>query len=594
MDAVLTELVQLVGGEDRDLRISAAKVLAVVEITNEDATAALVTHLKKADAELKSFILESLSRRGGRQAGEALVGFLGEEGRVGELAAHAVATAGESAPKLLKAVVLSGTPGQFRAAVEVLVTLENEDARNLLGKALFKTDRMACASFAVRVVRNSLENLPAAWCSFFAQRAEATLKIKGIGKGIARAANALKFLGMLAKPEYARYMFKFCRKNNHTEVRRAAISGLAQLKNGDIDAGELGKLLLPMLDESDFTDVVKPCLDVLWKNPLPAELRPQLAHYLNSSCEPVKRYALKELERVGSVREVKDLLACLDSGNYDLSERAAGELRRIEDALLPLLKKLEMARDFESARRYASILMSHQQRLSGSRLNKIVSRMVELFAKGDERAKAFLWLVRTVRPGLAAEKLIEAARVYRRKRKFDHAERCLRVLLSGNNGSPQTHYEMAILLLKRAKHVFDKEQRAQDVGLTELSGIIAEHKIDLVKLLSREKDLQDEDCYYIGYHFSESIGDERKLGVEILTVLSRKRGKYAKQATQKLIAEGVLPAGKSKGKLKVAGKKIKPARTKAKTKIKTKTKTKVKTKTKTKTKVKAKASIRKK
>ncbi len=541
MNAVLRELLTLISGKDTQLGAAAARVMGSVGRSDADATAALADSLTRVDAAVHPYILESLSARGGESAAATLIKFLGQPGKTGEFAARAVASAGDRAPKLLARVIDKGNASQFRAAVEVLVTMKSKPALELLAKALFGTKEMDTASFAAATVRSHLEELDGSTREMLAKRAMAVLDRQSRKKGGEEAptANALKYLGGLKRPSLAKVLLRFCRRGQAGEVRRAALGGLAQFKPGTVSARELGKVLLPMLGENDFTNVVKPSLDVLWQNPLPGEYRPKLAAFLGSPYEPVKRYAVRELGRSGSAREVKDLLACIDSGDRELSERASGELRRMASALVPLTKKLNAARDFEAARRYANILLSHKERMAGARIRKLAVRMLDLMSKGDERGRAYLWLVRATEPRLAVERLIEAARSARKRRKFDLAERYLRLLLAGDESPPTARYELAVTLLKRGKRVMQKSARDKDDGLAELVKLVAGHELDLARMIAGERDLGDAERFYVGFHFSERIGAERAFGGEVLRTMAGGRGKIAKSARDKLAIEGL-------------------------------------------------------
>jgi len=549
MNPVLRELLTLISGKDLQTAAAAARVMGSVGLSDAEATAALADTLGKADVALQPHVLESLSARGGESAAATLVKFLGEPGKTGQFAAQAVASAGEKAPKLLARVIEKGAPPQFRAAVEVLVGMNSKPAQELLARALFGTKEMDTASFAVATVRGRIEQLDPSTREFLGRKALEVLERSGGKKGGEEAplAGALKYLGALKRSAHAKSMLKFCRRGQPGEVRRAALSGLAQLKPGTVPSKELGRVLLPMLGEPDFTNVVKPALDVLWQNPLPGEYRPRLAAFLGSPYEPVKRYAVRELGRSGSAREVKDLMACLDSPDRELSERASGELRRMESAVVPLIAKLDTARDFEAARRYANILLSHKERLAGARVRRLAVRMLDLMARGDERGRAYLWLVRATEPHLAVGRLIEAARAARRHGKSDVAERYLRLLLAGEDAPALARYELAVTLLKRSKRVLQKSARERDDGLTELAKVISEHELDLVRMIAGERDLSDDERFYVGFHFAERVGNERAFGGEVLTALAGGRGRVGKAARDKLAIEGLSAARAAAG-----------------------------------------------
>jgi hypothetical protein len=430
--------------------------------------------------------------------------------------------------------------------VEVLLGLRAKGVQELLAKALFGVQDVDMAGFAAAAVRNHIDRLDAHIREGLAGKAMQVLERgkPGSDGNEASVASALKFLGCLKRSCHARTFVKFCRRGMPAQIRRAALGGLAALKPGAIPGKELGRTLLPMLGEADMPNIVKPCLDVLWQNPLPPEFRPRLAGFLGSPYEPVKRYAVRELGRSGSAREVKDLLSCLESGDRELSERASGELRRMESAVDPLLARLKGARDFDTARRFANILLSHKERLDGRRTRDLALRMLALLGKGDERGRAYLWLVRAVDPRLAADRMIEAARQARRARRFELAERFLRMLMAGDDASPLARYELAVTMLRRSKRALLKSARENDDGLSEVARLISAHELDLPRLLAAERELDDGVRYYVGFHFAERVGTERAFGGEVLRGLAAGRGKFAKLARGKLATEGLHEKGR--------------------------------------------------
>ena len=211
----------------------------------------------------------------------------------------------------------------------------------------------------------------------------------------------------------------------------------------------------------------------------------------------------------------------------------------MESAVPLLIKKLDGARDFDTARTYANILLSHKERLAGARVRKLLARMLELLAKNDERARAYLWLARTTEPRLVIERLIESARAVRRRRKHDLAERYLRLLLSGEEPPPLARFELAVTLLRRGSHAMQKSAREKDEALSEIAKLVAGRDLDLPRMLKKERDLKDEDLFYVGFHFSERIGAERAFGGKVLRLVATGRGKLAKSARDKLKIEGL-------------------------------------------------------
>ena len=85
-----------------------------------------------------------------------------------------------------------------------------------------------------------------------------------------------------------------------------------------------------------------------------------------------------------------------------------------------------------------------------------------------------------------------------------------------------------------------RRSRASDPALEHAARLLADNPKEFKQHLLAEKILNDEDYFYLGFHFSERLNEERRFGADLLRhVLARwPRRQSAKSAKQKLQVEG--------------------------------------------------------
>jgi hypothetical protein len=90
-------------------------------------------------------------------------------------------------------------------------------------------------------------------------------------------------------------------------------------------------------------------------------------------------------------------------------------------------------------------------------------------------------------------------------------------------------------MLARSSKDPHPKARQRDPALQELQKL-ATDGFPLAQTLGKEKSLDDEDRYYLGFHFAEShVPEEQGVGYDLLEALSKKgKGKLAKAAKNKL------------------------------------------------------------
>jgi hypothetical protein len=224
--------------------------------------------------------------------------------------------------------------------------------------------------------------------------------------------------------------------------------------------------------------------------------------------------------------------------------------------VLPLTRALLAATDEQVARRYAGALRSHRGHVSAAAIDELVASAtehLERHGKGKATADSIL-LERVINEAIAelapekhVELLFERARRLRRAGKPAEAFAALKPLLRTRADldaaiHAEDRYLLAVLGLKAAGQAILRAAHADDPVLTQF-GRLSAAGFPVAKNLSREKDVEDDEIYGLGFRLLESSDEnDKSLGAELLQGIldERPRSKLGKAARNKLKLTGYL------------------------------------------------------
>src|SRR6185503_19376283 len=211
-------------------------------------------------------------------------------------------------------------------------------------------------------------------------------------------------------------------------VRNHALLALFSLPLEGKDAAAAVGKLLPLLDESEFNDIVKPALDVLWKLPPAKEHAERLLKLRKSTVPPVRLYAVKALGSVGSSQAGEALVESLMSDDPRLSEVADGALRTNPDYVPLLVKALDKEEDVARAFKIVNVLKGFKNVLDKSLVKKCLAKTFQMLDKKESGFQVYFEIVRAAAPDLAKKEVVDRGRDLLKKKDFEDAERVLRLV----------------------------------------------------------------------------------------------------------------------------------------------------------------------
>ena len=601
-----TQVIGLLEHDRVDLRAAAATVLAAVGEGDATVQKGLVARLDDADAVVRRIALEGLVAQGATGIAAHLVAILKRDDEaLAERAAQVLATQGSAAEGSLRKELGHGPVGARRAIAQLLLRRGTTPAIEAildqlgdaeLGEQVLQLIRHELdggdeklAELVYKVasgrVGDSGKRLAEEIKRVEKERAKAEKeqdkKGKGKGKGegkaetnganghfdptrdpsvapaLAEHTGLLRLLGYLARPSSQSLLVKESNEERPRPVRFAAIAALRRIVAASEAKGTEAAIeaLIEYADGDDL-GIAQAAIDTLRGARIPEKLAKPFAALARSKNPSAQKLAMERLPAGGGAGAVKALIDALGGDDVTARDAAARGLAKAPEAVLPLTRALLAAEDEQIARRYAGALRSHRGHVSSTALEELVDRAREYLEKSskgklppDEMVLERILgeLVADVAPQKHVELLFDRATRLRRAGKPLEAFAALKPLLRSRADldaviDDDGRFFLAVLGLKAAGQGILRASHADDPVLEQF-GRLAANGYPVARKLAREKDVEDEEMYGLGFRLLESADEnDKELGAELLQGIidERPRSKLAKAARNKLKLTGYL------------------------------------------------------
>lgn len=534
MDRTATNLVAYAAGPGNLERRAAAMLLLSELELDEAKVVAVVADALRSETVLQDYALRYVEKLRPEGALDAVLNLLdATDPGVRERARRLLVSYGAAAVTPIARAARQATRSWLLGAVEVLATLASGPAVNALERMLAAGDAdLGRAAFEAlhRRIRDLDERarpvllrhlLAAAATSAVAASPSARLFF-------ARACGALELA------DARRWLLSEATRSDQPDVRSEALAALAAcIRREKLLAREV-TALVAILDESDASRFIRPVLELLETHRFTDEAHTLLLRLRESQHVPVRSFALAKLGESEAPGAVKALLGSLDDAEA-VRRSAAGSLRKIPEARQALMKRFTEATDPSAAFTMAETLAGYGLPWRRPVLEKIWRRYHQALTADERIQGAFLHFLRTAAPDFTAEALRkEAVKLMKAGRPRD-AARLRQIVCELAGASDDDTYQLAMAFVKTRRRGLDTPFRRPDPAL-DLFGALEDRRFATATKLKRDRSLEPEELYAIGFALSESEGPARRLGEELLTHLATRqpRSKVGKSARNKL------------------------------------------------------------
>ncbi|OGV68233.1 MAG: hypothetical protein A2283_10260 [Lentisphaerae bacterium RIFOXYA12_FULL_48_11] len=515
MDQTLKKISGLLKHQDPVRRIGAAVVLAEIAPENKDVVKALGEALPDAGQQLSGHILEALQAIGSPAAVPYVMPLLNSQDMAIRMRASAIIACGGSAvvPEIRKQ--FKESPRQQKLVfIDLLARIHTNETLQMLLDLLFEPDFGLIKETCDAVKRHASGAQPPERLKMHKQVVKFmnTARVKQQERVLT---SSLLLLGHIGRPEAAALLLKYTLPKTSPYVRRHALIAMKGVAFAGKTASSVLKKIFPYLEEAE-EDIARLTIEIIQRMPEPDISAAQWKKLLQNKHGSARAFAARMLSGMDTADNNALLIELLGHEDNELREVAANALASHKKATPLLLKALASEDNIHITWSLAKILKPHTEAIDKKTVKKFTDLAAKEMLAGKPRYEPLLYFVRNLDPNAAESIMLEAGMAHKKAKRWVNAVDCLRRLLHTQTFNDEVSYALSVCDLKVSKKELSAQYRAEDHALRGFNSLYRHNKEELLTRLKKDKILDTADLYYVGFHFSESAGDERLFGEEIL------------------------------------------------------------------------------
>lgn len=538
VDATTKKLLRLLqAGQPAELRAATAAVLGEVGGRDAELGHALRDLLDDADPAVRAHAIIALGKLRIEPALPQLLLRVKEGGPDGELAAQAAARLGAKGTKALQDLMPEVAPGIRRKIAAALGAAGNPSAESAAIDSLLDTDP-GVVEATTRSLIGTIPTLPEGPRKTLADQLLQLLSSKKKRLSQPSETAVVRLVAGLGDARAKNLLWDRTQPPYPVEVRAAALQALGRW--ADAPSRYQLRRLLACAADADFR-IAAPALVMLKGLPASDRSTADWLPLLEAPDVAVRRVALEKVGGRDTAAIAAALLQQLEHPDRGLREEALNYLTQLKHGREALTKALLAAATPDQAWLLARAQAPFAKAFPPAWHEQLFTRTVAVLEEGDRRADAWLFLLRAADAAETRDRLENRALALRKKKDYARALIYLRTLARDPACGLSIRLELAACGLKVSRQDLSAEARANDPALEQFARLIHSHPTELSAYAQKATWLQPADLLYLGFHFAEREGPEKKFGGEILhQVIKRSpRTKVAQNAKSKLRSAGL-------------------------------------------------------
>jgi len=570
----IDKILRLMSSDALEVRMAAAIVLGELRAKGPHVADALAGALDGGSAPLQGRALIALARTGARRAVPKILPLLGaREDDVRQAAIAAMISVGDAALPVIRERMTHATPDEKRSIDAILAALGGKDAFHVLLNGLGAGDGEAAKAAAIAVRQCVRDADPRQRRSYFVETKRFLEETTKHGGSSAVLAAGVKILGFLEDDEAIPTLLAFAKSGrNEPVIRQEAIIALRFLLGETRDGGKkrgrappgkgrtLGAVVAALIDAAEDPDpaLAKTALHTLASVRIPGDAARRLERLVHHPDIERARLALEMLAQqdgeeparvlVGVLASTKDrrraeiAAACLLTREGNAHAGTVGSAPVRPEAIAPLARALVDSTDADRAWLLRSVLRPSAKQIPRATRKNILEAGLQRLAGGIDSWEPLVATVRDADAGAAVEGLRALAQRMAKKNP-SRSIAALRALCRSEACSDDDRYALAAAELALGPRDTRASARAADESLR-LFGALVDRGTDIAARLRKDRSVDLEHLYYVGFHFSEQGSP---LGEELLRTVAERggRAKIARMARSKLELSRKDDAGSS-------------------------------------------------
>jgi hypothetical protein len=520
-----------------DVRCAAAVVLGEMGTKDAELVKSLCDKLNDVDRLLRLQVIATVGKLRIEQALPQLLDLVREGGAEGERAAKAAAHLGARGTRALQGLMPKVAPGLRRYIAAALAEGGTASAETAAVDTLLDKD----PGVVEASLRSLVAQIPTLTPGHRQSLAEHLRQLIGNKKTRLPAVSetaVLRLLSALKDPKAEPLFWERTVPSHPVEMRAAALQALGQSKASPTK--DQIKRLLSCAADADFR-VAAPALLMLQGVPVKDRDVGDWLPLLQAPDVAVRQFGLDKVGDRDTAEVASALLQQLDHPERKLREAALAQLTKQDTGRKALVRMLLEAETPEQAWEVSRALNPFAAEFASASRQQLYKQACTYLEAGDRRADAVLSLLRQADADELRGKLEERALALRKKKDYPSALLYLRLLGRDPACGFPTRFELAACGLKVSSKDLAAEARANDPCLGQFAHLVQGYEAELEKSMKKTKWLDPDDLYYVGFHFAEKEGQQRKFGEKVLHLVLKQspRSKTGQAARSKLRSEGL-------------------------------------------------------
>lgn len=538
MDATAKKLLGLLAREQAgDVRAAAALVLGEVGEKDVALAEGLGKALQDKDSSVRMEAIKAVAKLRIESALPHLLERIKVGGEEAAAAANAAAHLGARGTRGLQELMPKVAPGLRRyiaAALGAGGTTSSETA----ALAVLRDTDPGVIEAAVRSLIDQVPTLAAghrkAWTDHLLELlGDAEKRLTPVSESA-----MVRLLVALKDPRAENALWKRLDRGHPNTVRAAALQalGLWVEKPGKDQL----KKLFACAAETDFR-VAAPALMILKNQPVNPKALTDWLGLLQAKDSAARLLALEKLADRDTEAIAIAFLQQLDHADRNLREKALARLVEMKAGQAALTEATLEAETADKAWALARAQTPYLKEAPKAWREKVFTRACMFVEQEDRRADPLLYMLRETDGADLRDRLEQRAQHWRKKKDYKSALVYLRLLARDPACAFATRMELAGCHLKLSAKEMAADARAADLALQQFASLLQHHGPDLFTALEKTKWLDPEALYYLGFHFAEHEGAEKKFAAEVLKLVVQRsaKSKTGQAAKRKLKTTGL-------------------------------------------------------
>ncbi len=532
MDIPVKKIVRLLGDEQApELRAAALHVLAELGLKDAEILAAMHAKLDDADGVVREAAIVASGKLKQTKALPKLLERIKHGGVEGGLAAEAAAVLGAEGVKGLQGILHSVPPGVRKMVASALTGAVATNPDAALAVLTDKDPQVAGAavnSLVSRIPAMSADHKRSLVAALVAAATNKKAKLLGPAEF-----TVLRVLSSLNDPSTADVLWARTQPPYPVELRAAAL----QAVGGWLDnpTKEQWRRLFACAAETEFR-VAAPALALLARMKVSDKQLGEWVGLLHAPDMAARRLGIEKIGDRDTAEVAAGLVEQLKHPDRALQEMAQARLGELSHGRKALVAALLSAESMDDLWRLARIVAPFAKTLAPVIRAEIVAHLSEEIEADSHRGDPLLFLLRESDPAALRDDLFEKAVAKRKKKAYPAAVQYLKWLARDPAIGFPLRLELALCGLKVSSKDMSHDARANDPSLRHFSHVLGQDAEEVRKQVEKAKWLDDEDLFYLGFHFAEQFQQEKAFGAAVLQHLLKTapKSKLAANAKNKL------------------------------------------------------------